>query len=252
MSDTGSTKKRKTNHSDLASQYTFPVDYNDHFETPEVAYADIMPLFTQTALTLGKSLSDLVVYDPYWCQGRMVEILAGLGVRNVINNNRDFYKDIRTKSIPGMVLFIRYYFIILDYCVFVYSIDYDILITNPPFSGEHKVKLLEYLGSVNHRSRPFAILLPIYTVTKSYWTTFILKQDRLNENFLLSLPAKSKGKASAGISPQPSFIYALAQDSYEVVELNLNYLCGIPLKCFVFMWLLSLVMFITRPILVYQ
>lgn len=43
------------------------------------------------------------------------------------------------------------------------------LVTNPPYSGEHKVKLLNYLKGTHV---PFLLLLPAYTATKSYWRDF--------------------------------------------------------------------------------
>jgi hypothetical protein len=46
------------------------------------------------------------------------------------------------------------------------------LVTNPPYSGEHKVRLLNFLGS--RPDKPFALLLPVYTATKSYWKEFSL------------------------------------------------------------------------------
>ena len=50
-----------------------------------------------------------------------------------MNRNRDFYSDIAMKGIP----------------------NYDILVTNPPYSGEHKPKLLDYLlTSHSHSDRP--------------------------------------------------------------------------------------------------
>jgi hypothetical protein len=51
------------------------------------------------------------------------------------------------------------------------------MITNPPYSGEHKAKLLEYLASPLHGNKPFALLLPIYVVTKSYWKEFLEKSQ---------------------------------------------------------------------------
>lgn len=80
-----------------------------------------------------------------------------------------------------------------------FVIDHDILVTNPPYSGEHKVKLLEFLatnvfasstntGEIGDSSeslppssssrftkklRPFALLLPVYIATKSYWRNFL-------------------------------------------------------------------------------
>ena len=149
--------------------WNFEVDYNDHFETPLVAYTDILPMLHALALSLGKSPTELIIYDPYYCQGGMVQMLKEMGfpkVRSplysalsisaciprlytrifnnlrhhfhkfcyyfsekliiliqVVNRNRDFYADITMKGIP----------------------NYDILVTNPPYSGEHKPKLLEYL-----------------------------------------------------------------------------------------------------------
>jgi hypothetical protein len=84
----------------------------------------------------------------------MVEYLQELGIKTVLNFNRDFYADIKKKRIP----------------------EHDVLITNPPYSGEHKPKLLQYLSS--NSSKPYALLLPVYTATKSYWKDFAELQTR--------------------------------------------------------------------------
>ena len=71
----------------------------------------------------------------------------------MINENRDFYQQIRSNCIP----------------------EHDVLITNPPYSGEHKSKLLQYLLGRKlspHGAIPFMLLLPAYTATKSYWKDF--------------------------------------------------------------------------------
>ena len=60
--------------------WNFAVDYNDHFETPLVAYQDILPVLQNIADRKGKSLHDLVVYDPYYCKGEMVKHLKSLGI----------------------------------------------------------------------------------------------------------------------------------------------------------------------------
>jgi len=147
-----------------ATDWNFAVDYNDHFETPKIAYEDISPVLRYYAMSLQKSATKvknnetkelcsenkLRIYDPYWCQGTMVAHLRELGFHHVINNNRDFYRDIATKRVP----------------------EYDILVTNPPYSGEHKVRLLEYLLD---SSKPFALLLPVYVATKAYWKQFCEK-----------------------------------------------------------------------------
>jgi hypothetical protein len=43
----------------------------------------------------------LVVYDPFYCAGQMVNYLHELGVMNVINRNRDFYADVAAGDVPS-------------------------------------------------------------------------------------------------------------------------------------------------------
>lgn len=148
--------------------WSFEVDYNDHFETPLAAYADIAPVLDVAAKMLSKERSSLVLYDPYYCQGNMRSHLATLGFTNVINENRDFYKDIAESRVP----------------------EYDVLITNPPFSGDHKPRLLDYLKSTGNK-KPFLLVLPAYTATKSYWRDFV-----------------------ATVSANPGFMYVMPRVSY--------------------------------------
>lgn len=171
-----STKLKSTNNqSNSSSPWNFIVEYNDHFETPQQAYVDLLQVLIYVAKDIGKALEDVIIYDPYYCQGRVITLLQSLGFRNIINNNRDFYRDISSNTIP----------------------EYDILVTNPPYSGEHKVKLLQYLQTID---RPYALLLPAYTATKSYWKDFIRfeNQRRRNES-----------------RPGDAVIYLLPPSSYE-------------------------------------
>jgi hypothetical protein len=55
------------------------------------------------------------------------------------------------------------------------TLEFDVLVTNPPYSGDHKVKLLQFISS--RPNMHFALLLPVYTVTKSYWQSFIADLD---------------------------------------------------------------------------
>lgn len=64
----------------------------DHCETSERAYSDIATLLTALAGELGKDAKELVIYDPYFCQGSVVERLASLGFPRVHNRNEDFYE----------------------------------------------------------------------------------------------------------------------------------------------------------------
>jgi hypothetical protein len=73
-------------------KYNFKVDYCDHFETSLEAYKDIKEILSHLAKSLNKKNEDLIIYDPYFCRGTMKERLASLGFKNVINENKDFYK----------------------------------------------------------------------------------------------------------------------------------------------------------------
>jgi len=69
------------------------------------------------------------------------------------------------------------------------------LVTNPPYSGEHKVNLLKFLSthtgkgtSSTPSTLPFALLLPVYTATKSYWKDFAQAQAVQGKNAFYILP----------------------------------------------------------------
>lgn len=150
------------------SRFAFAADYNDHFETPAVAYEDLKPFLELCCSIIGKSKETVVLYDPYWCQGNMIQRLQSCGYCNVINRNRDFYGDVKRKCVPA----------------------HDILVTNPPYSGEHKSNLLTYL-SAPQMLVPYALLLPVYTATKSYWRQFARAQTAAGRNPMYILPPSS-------------------------------------------------------------
>ena len=122
------------------SEYPYPTDYNDHFETPLVAYQDIQPILEAYLSTLQPS--DQIIYDPYYCDGRTSRLLHSLGFPNVLHNCCDFY------SHPAS--------------------QYGILVTNPPFSGDHKQRCLDFCIA---SQRPWLVLLPAYCITKQYVKT---------------------------------------------------------------------------------
>jgi hypothetical protein len=87
-----------------SSSWNFEADYNDHFETPKVAYQDLLPVLDVIVNDyFHKARQDTVIYDPYYCQGNMIQYLNELSFSNVINVNEDFYLKIKRKSIPGFV-----------------------------------------------------------------------------------------------------------------------------------------------------
>mmetsp|Transcript_5385 Transcript_5385/g.17832 ORF Transcript_5385/g.17832 Transcript_5385/m.17832 type:complete len:248 (+) Transcript_5385:120-863(+) len=74
------------------SRWSFVTEYNDHFETPRRAYADILPLLAAASPLPPKrdgggsapeaeALAAVTVFDPYFCEGGAVAELEALGVR---------------------------------------------------------------------------------------------------------------------------------------------------------------------------
>ena len=189
-------------HKEFLSNWAFETNYNDHFETPQQAYAHLLPLLRTTALRQRKESADgspralpprqgagkrkrssegvdvapstgivdegsrsdgssplalgqLVVYDPYYCLGAVVDALEVLGLARdrVLNANRDFYADVAHGCIPS----------------------HDFLVTNPPYSASHKQRLLQYLvgASTAEGAAPFALLMPAWVAATDYWHDFL-------------------------------------------------------------------------------
>jgi hypothetical protein len=131
----------------LVDEYPYPVFPDDHCETPVEAYQDIAPLLDAIALQVGKSRATLRIFDPYYCEGSMKERMHALGFENVINEKKDFYGLINTGSLP----------------------QFDVLVTNPPYSADHMEKLLRFCTS-EQCHRPWFLLMPNYVYTKDYYS----------------------------------------------------------------------------------
>lgn len=132
----------------VASTVEFPFNIKpspeDHCETPLSAYKDITPILKFIARSLNKTPSTLRIWDPYYCAGSIKKRLSTLGFHNVHNENIDFYS---ISQIP----------------------EYDILLTNPPYSTnqiDHVQKLLQF---VSCRGKPWLVLQPNYVYMKGYW-----------------------------------------------------------------------------------
>ena len=87
-------------------------DWHDHCETPFEAYRDVEPLLFRLAEQLGRTKATLRIYDPYFCEGSMVQHLGRLGFASVHNRNEDCYRVWSSGRTP----------------------QFDVLITNPPYS----------------------------------------------------------------------------------------------------------------------
>lgn len=165
--------------------YPYPTDYNDHFETPARAYDDIFPLleYIMAKRKKGRSVNkksheqrkkkqkignETTIYDPYYCTGLATVHLRGIFQRHksktiapsnihIQHEKRDFYRDVRENSVP----------------------EFDILVTNPPYSGNHKERCLEFaVKQLKEHGRPFFLLMPNYVATKEYFKKIVLdKKD---------------------------------------------------------------------------
>lgn len=136
--------------------YDYKVDYNDHFETPKVAYQDILPLLDG----LKFKRKTHILYDPYYCNGKTAILLRELGFDNVIHAKRDFYKDIEQNKVP----------------------THDTLVTNPPYSESHKEKCVEFcIDQMKRENRPFFLLMPNYVAAKNYYRRLIHEKGCTND-----------------------------------------------------------------------
>jgi len=120
--------------------YPFQTEPEDHCESPPEAFSDIAPVLQYLAADLGKSRKDLKIYDPYFCDGKVISHLGSLGFQSVYNRNQDFY----TAIVP----------------------DHDVVVTNPPYSGDHIEKLLAF---VRKNGKPAILLMPNFVCQKPFF-----------------------------------------------------------------------------------
>ena len=149
--------------------FPYEINYNDHFETPLIAYQDLRPMLkwiqSKMRTKQGKDQGGgkegesegqtsychenkhtekpFTLYDPYYCNGRTKILLKQLGFDHVVHEKRDFYKDIEQEQIPV----------------------HDVLITNPPYSDEHKQQCLAHC--LSQPNQAFCLLMPNYVACRN-------------------------------------------------------------------------------------
>jgi alpha-ketoglutarate-dependent dioxygenase FTO len=200
------------NDADALKEWTFEdTDFGDHFETPKVAYEDVKPLLKNYAKkTMDISCDKLRIYDPYYCRGHVVTMLNELGFDNVIHAKRDFYADIDKEKVPL----------------------HDVLLTNPPYSSNHKEKMLKYLlererwAVQENVDAPFLLLLPAWSASKLAWRQFLwcLAQIRSRKNVDVSWEdvaqgerAERVGAFSERLEQQAGCFFVCPPDRYRFV-----------------------------------
>jgi hypothetical protein len=78
-----------------------------------------------------------------------------------------------------------------------------VLLTNPPFSGDHKLRLLRFL---RNNTKPYVLLLPAYVATKSYWKEFSTPQ---NQYLYVSPPRKYSYEHPEGTGNEDSPFFSV-------------------------------------------
>jgi hypothetical protein len=150
-------------------KFPYPTDYNDHFETPARAYEDILPLME--CVVVGNRKAEATIYDPYYCAGRAATLLNNLFQQRrlqqsirIQHEKRDFYRDIQMTTVP----------------------QYDILVTNPPYSSNHKERCLDYaVHQLKQYGQPYFLLMPNYVATKEYYRKLVLDNDRIQTYYVV-------------------------------------------------------------------
>lgn len=182
----------------VLAAHPFPVDEDDHCETPAEAYADIAPVLHCLSATLGVKAADLQIWDPYYCNGAVKRHLADQGFHTVHNEPEDFYAIVREGRAP----------------------PFHVLLTNPAYSGEHIPRLLDICGK---HGAPCLLLMPNYVAGKPYFsaaqkrwpasigrTLFLVPPKRYSYWTPKGLRSKTQSHASAAghrTSPFVSFWY---------------------------------------------
>jgi hypothetical protein len=173
--ETGRESKRRRLENNPLKHAFEDTDAKDHAETPLVAYKHVTPLLRalQERLKTSSSAStatsdsstaapktDLQIWDGFYCAGTVKKHLASLGFYAVHNENEDFYLRSGTQaSCP----------------------EFDVFLTNPPFSADHLEKLFGgfirniTLGTNGFAKKPWFVLCPDYTARKRFF--FALKED---------------------------------------------------------------------------
>uniref|UniRef100_A0A7S1SHB1 Uncharacterized protein n=1 Tax=Tetraselmis chuii TaxID=63592 RepID=A0A7S1SHB1_9CHLO len=137
-----------TDDDDVAPHKFKTDDIGDHAETPLEAYRHIAPLLLRLAKRLKVSAEELKIYDPFFCEGRTKARLAGLGFSSVYNRNEDFYAAVAAKACP----------------------DFDVLVTNPPFSGDNIERFFRFAVRSN---KPWFMLVPAYVAKKAFYQEWL-------------------------------------------------------------------------------
>lgn len=169
---------------------------------------NITNLLDSLAQKLNKTRATLRIYDPYFCEGAMIKELNCLGFMDVYNRREDFYAMQQREEIP----------------------EYDVLITNPPYSGDHVEHLLNFC---TQSQKPYFLLMPNYVYMKPYYLRMFSSSNPLTNSLFYVTPLKRllyttpKGrrqqKSGKFTSPFPTFWYCYLGKAWAHLTDSLTY-----------------------------
>ncbi|KAL7447190.1 hypothetical protein ACHAXM_011182 [Skeletonema potamos] len=150
--------------------FPYKTDEDDHCETPLQAYTDIQSILDALCKSMGKSKSSLKIYDPYFCNGSVVNHLASLGYPNVYNKKENCYAVWEAQQEP----------------------PFDVFITNPPYSADHIDKLMTYITSTcKFGPKPWLLLMPNWVHKKDYYENSTTK-NQVNPSYPFYIVPKKR------------------------------------------------------------
>ncbi|KAL9184418.1 hypothetical protein ACHAXT_002504 [Thalassiosira profunda] len=165
--DAAKQTKRPEEGDAAGPSFPYPTNPDDHCETPLQSYKDILPVLNELCKSFGGGKQSLGIYDPYFCDGSVVQHLASLGFTNVYNQKEDCYAVWRANAGP----------------------KFDVLLTNPPYSEDHIEKMMKHITSPSFR-HPWLLLMPQWVHKKDYYVNATTKNRERPCNPFYIVPKK--------------------------------------------------------------
>lgn len=127
-----------------------PNQKNDEYNTPKYAWEYIKNIIPK----------GVTIYEPFWNKtSKSAEYLRELTGNKIIFENIDFFKHKE------------------------YNLDYDILISNPPYSCKKEI-----FNMLKEIDKPFIFIIPISTIAKKYYIEWLNKVGE--DNVSICIPPK--------------------------------------------------------------
>jgi hypothetical protein len=159
----------------------------------------------------------LKIYDPYYCNGAVKRNFKELGFTQVHNEKQDAYRVWANNSEP----------------------EYQVLVTNPPYSDQHIPKLFQFITSQKFGDSPWFLLLPNWVHKKDYYksATCEIRPFYLvpKKRYVYLPPKQFRDKKASDVhkksSPFPSMWYIWGGSDEKNDELIQRYLATKDRSC---------------------